>query len=82
MFLAFKKLNKLVREELEPTKSNIWNEPVISEIEQNVDGFKDAITKAINTVILANINNSKYGTYSDEEIAAIVMDAARAFNKK
>jgi len=81
MFLVYRKLNKLIREELEANKS-LWDEPVISDIDQNVDDFKKAIMKAINIVVLSNNNNSRYGTYSDEEIAAIVMDAARDFNKK
>jgi len=82
MIFAFRKLNRLIREELEP-KPDRWDSPVITEYtDKQRNDFKQAILKAINVVILANVNNPKYGTYSDEEIAQIVMDAAKDFSEK
>lgn len=82
MIFGFRKLNRLIREELE-AKPDRWNTPVVSDNTDNQrDDFKKAILKAINAVVLANINNGKYGTYSDEEIAQIVSDAAKDFNEK
>lgn len=82
MIFALKKLNRLIREELEP-KPDRWNSPVTTEAtDEQRNDFKQAILKAINVVILANINNPKYGTYSDEEIADIIRDAAKDFSEK
>ena len=82
MIFAFRKLNRLIREELEP-KPDRWSSPVITEYtDKQRDDFKQAILKAINIVVLANNNNPKYGSYSDEEITQIIMDAAKEFSKK
>lgn len=82
MIFGLKKLNRLIREELEP-KPDRWSTPVITEnTDKQRNEFKEAILKAINVAILANTNNPKYGTYSDEEIAQIVMDAAKDFSEK